>query len=169
MKIDWKSLGNRYGCGIKVTDRSSDWPTDAAMNSNTCDKRREAAESHDIHSVLYEHWTQYYYYYKLASYLLFCVLDGKWTKQKRNGEEKISAGASYKTTQRKWMKSGTGSLYQDMPFQFNFITYRTSRPISSTGIIFLLFYHKNKTEKFVLYALWKLKEGVEVRFDSLLA
>jgi hypothetical protein len=64
--------------------------------------------------------------------------------KKSSEEEKISTGASYKTTQRKLLKSGTGSLYQVMPFQFNFITYRASRSISSNGIIFLLFYHKNK-------------------------
>jgi len=139
MMIDWKSLRNRYGCSIKVTDRSYDWSTDAEMNRNTCDKRRESAERHDIHSVFYEHWTQCYYYYKLASYLLFFILD-----KKCNEEEKISTGSSYKTTERKGMKSGTGSLHQYMPFQVNFITYRASRSISSNAVIFLLFYHKNK-------------------------
>jgi len=164
MMIDWNSLGNRYGCTIKVTDRSSHWSTDAEMNRNTCDKRRESAERHDIHSVSYEHWTQYYYYYKLASYLLFFVLD-----KKCNEEEKISTGACYKTTQRKWMKSGTGSQHQDMPFHVNFITYRASRSISNNAIYFFCFITKMKKNKFVLCALWKFVQGIETQFESLLA
>jgi hypothetical protein len=74
-----------------------------------------------------------------------------------------------KTTQMIWMKSGTGSLCQDMPFQFNFVMYRASRPISSNGILFLLFYHKNKKDKFVPCTLWKLMQGTEIQFESFLA